>query len=252
MTRTASRSSSAGSLLSDLSIVYGHLALPEETSKRLPSISTAWRGFGGDGPVVRLQEGPSQPGGRPAAYTARDAEVQEFVDGLEAEERPTLSFLHVLLPHHPWEYLPNGKIYAADLGFQPGMVGERGPATPSSRRRRGSATSSRSATPTSRSGASSTGWRRRASTRMRWSWSLPTTGSASAPRRAAPRPYRQPRGARVRAAVRQGARPGTRRGGRRPRPHHRPAADDGRHPRCRRPLAGRRPLGDGAAAGRGA
>ena len=114
-----------GSLLSDLSIVYGHLSLPEETSKRLPSISTAWRGFGGDGPVVRLQEGPSQPGGRPAAYTARDAEVQEFVDGLEAEERPTLSFLHVLLPHHPWEYLPNGKIYAADLGFQPGMVGER-------------------------------------------------------------------------------------------------------------------------------
>ena len=114
-----------GSLLSDLSIVYGHLVLPEDTSKRLPSISTAWRGFGGDGPVVRLQEGPSQPGGRPAAYTERGAEVQEFIDGLEHEDRPTLSFLHVLLPHHPWEYLPNGKVYAADLGFQPGMVGER-------------------------------------------------------------------------------------------------------------------------------
>ncbi len=114
-----------GSLLSDLSIVYGHLVLPEDTSRRLPAISTAWRGFGGDGPVVRLQEGPSQPGGRPAAYTERDAEVQEFVDGIEREERPTLSFLHVLLPHHPWEYLPNGKVYAADLGFQPGMVGER-------------------------------------------------------------------------------------------------------------------------------
>ena len=114
-----------GSLLSDLSIVYGHLALPEETSRRLPSISTAWRGFGGDGPVVRLQQGPSQPGGRPAAYTERGAEVQAFVDGLEREERPTLSFLHVLLPHHPWEYLPNGKVYAANLGFQPGMVGER-------------------------------------------------------------------------------------------------------------------------------
>jgi Sulfatase len=113
------------SLLSDLSIVYGHLVLPEETSRRLPSISTAWRGFGGDGPVVRLQEGPSQPGGRPAAYTERDAEVQEFIDRLGPEERPTLSFLHVLLPHHPWEYLPNGKVYAADLGFQPGMVGER-------------------------------------------------------------------------------------------------------------------------------
>jgi Sulfatase len=114
-----------GSLLSDLSIVYGHLVLPEETSRRLPAISTAWRGFGGDGPVVRLQEGPSEPGGRPAAYTERGAEVQEFVDGIQREDRPTLSFLHVLLPHHPWEYLPNGKVYAADLGFQPGMVGER-------------------------------------------------------------------------------------------------------------------------------
>ena len=50
--------------------------------------------------------------------------MQEFVDGLERYERPTLSFLHVLLPHHPWEYLPNGKIYAANLGYQPGMVDE--------------------------------------------------------------------------------------------------------------------------------
>ncbi len=30
----------------------------------------------------------------------------------------------MLLPHHPWEYLPDGKIYASDLGFQPGLVNE--------------------------------------------------------------------------------------------------------------------------------
>jgi Sulfatase len=114
-----------GSLLSDLSIVYGHLVLPEDTADRLPSISTEWQNFGADGPAVRLQEGPSQPGRRPAAYTGRAEEVEEFVAALEPSDRPTLSFLHVLLPHHPWEYLPNGKIYAADLGFQPGMVNER-------------------------------------------------------------------------------------------------------------------------------
>jgi sulfatase-like protein len=114
-----------GSLLSDLSIVYGHLVLPEDLSDELPSISTAWRDFGGgDGPQALLQAGPAQSGGRPAAYTERDAEVQEFVDSLEPSERPTLSFLHVLLPHHPWEYLPDGKIYASDLGFQPGLVNE--------------------------------------------------------------------------------------------------------------------------------
>jgi hypothetical protein len=112
-----------GSLLSDLSVVYGHLVLPQDLSDELPSISTAWRDFG-DGPVALLQEGPANEGGRPAAYTGRDAEVQEFVDSLQPTERPTLSFLHVLLPHHPWEYLPNGKVYASDLGFQPGLVNE--------------------------------------------------------------------------------------------------------------------------------
>jgi hypothetical protein len=111
------------SLLSDLSVVYGHLVLPEDLADELPSISTAWRDFG-DGPQALLQEGPAQAGGRPAAYTGRDAEVQEFVDSLAPSEQPTLSFLHVLLPHHPWEYLPDGKIYASDLGFQPGLEDE--------------------------------------------------------------------------------------------------------------------------------
>jgi hypothetical protein len=113
-----------GSLLSDLSIVYGHLALPRDLADELPSISTAWRDFGGDGPQALLQEGPAVAGQRPAAYTGRDAEVQEFVDTLGPSGRPRLSFLHVLLPHHPWEYLPDGKTYASDLGFQPGLVNE--------------------------------------------------------------------------------------------------------------------------------
>jgi hypothetical protein len=114
-----------GSLLSDLSVVYGHLVLPRDLADELPSISTAWRDFGeGEGPQALLQEGAAQPGGRPAAYTGRDAEVQEFVDSLGPSERPTFSFLHVLLPHHPWEYLPDGTLYASDLGFQPGLEDE--------------------------------------------------------------------------------------------------------------------------------
>jgi Sulfatase len=115
-----------GSLLSDLSVVYGHLVLPEDLSARLPSISSSWRDFGADeGPVVRLQGGPTEPGGRAADYVGRDGEVREFLGRLEPAEEPTLSFLHTLLPHHPWEYLPNGKAYASNLGTQPGMVDER-------------------------------------------------------------------------------------------------------------------------------
>jgi hypothetical protein len=115
-----------GSLVSDLSVVYGHLVLPEGLGSRLPSISGAWRNFGGaDEPSVRLQEGPARPGGRPAAYEARDAEARDFVAAIEADTRPTLYFLHILLPHHPWEYLPNGKLYASNLANQPGLEDER-------------------------------------------------------------------------------------------------------------------------------
>ena len=115
-----------GSLLSDLSIVYGHLVLPEGLAGGLPSISSSWRDFGApEGPVVRLQRGPSEPGARAGDYIGRDAEAREFVASLEPGDRPTLAFLHTLLPHHPWEYLPNGKVYGSDLGTQPGMVNER-------------------------------------------------------------------------------------------------------------------------------
>jgi Sulfatase len=115
-----------GSLLSDLAIVYGHLALPEDLTTNLPSISSSWRDFGAPGgPIVRLQRGPSEPGGRARDYIGRDAEVREFTASLEPGDRPSLYFLHTLLPHHPWEYLPNGKVYGSDLGTQPGMVNER-------------------------------------------------------------------------------------------------------------------------------
>jgi Sulfatase len=115
-----------GSLLSDLSVVSGHLVLPEDLATRLPSITGAWQDFGAaDEPRALFEAGPSGQGGRPAAYTARDLEVERFVRALRPQEQPSLSFLHVLLPHHPWEYLPDGRVYASNLPTQPGMVGER-------------------------------------------------------------------------------------------------------------------------------
>jgi hypothetical protein len=35
----------------------------------------------------------------------------DFLAGLEAADRPTLQFLHLLLPHAPWRYLPSGNEY---------------------------------------------------------------------------------------------------------------------------------------------
>jgi hypothetical protein len=115
-----------GSLVSDLSVVYGHVVLPDDLGSRLPPISNAWRNFlAADEPSVRLQTGPVEPGGRLAAYENRDVHAEQFVDAIERGPRPTLFFLHILLPHHPWEFLPDGKRYEATLSNQPGMVRER-------------------------------------------------------------------------------------------------------------------------------
>jgi hypothetical protein len=53
----------------------------------------------------------------PTAYFGNLAQdqvrrVDRFVDSINAEDpQPTLYFLHVLLPHTPWKYLPDGKVY---------------------------------------------------------------------------------------------------------------------------------------------
>ena len=46
-----------------------------------------------------------------------------FLDGLERSRRPSFHFLHVLLPHQPWMYLPSGLRYdAATIGKDDGPL----------------------------------------------------------------------------------------------------------------------------------
>ncbi|HEU0130528.1 MAG TPA: sulfatase-like hydrolase/transferase [Mycobacteriales bacterium] len=55
----------------------------------------------GASPGFRMGEAKES---QPERFTA-------FLDGLRASDRPTLSFLHLLLPHGPWRYLPSGRRY---------------------------------------------------------------------------------------------------------------------------------------------
>ncbi len=48
------------------------------------------------------------------------ARFSEFLAGLRPVDRPTLHFLHLLLPHSPWNYLPSGVRYESP----PGMVND--------------------------------------------------------------------------------------------------------------------------------
>jgi hypothetical protein len=82
-----------GSTIEDASVVYGHLLLPRGLTNDLPSVSQSWQDF--------LHAGQDEP-----------ARFDRFLGTLRPAARPTLSYLHVLLPHSPWQYLPDGTKYA--------------------------------------------------------------------------------------------------------------------------------------------
>ncbi|KAB2967326.1 MAG: sulfatase-like hydrolase/transferase [Thermoanaerobaculia bacterium] len=121
------------SLASDLAVVYGHLVLPESLRARLPAISAAWQGFGrsavtapGDGAPARSEEdrAPATAPVRPPGGD-RVADFRSFVASIERRDEPSLYFLHILLPHVPWQYTPSGRIYSVPGQLIPGLYGER-------------------------------------------------------------------------------------------------------------------------------
>lgn len=58
----------------------------------------------------------------PTGYRSKARVFLDYVEGLRRPERPTLFFVHTVLPHIPWSYLPNGQSYATtDAKFIPGM-----------------------------------------------------------------------------------------------------------------------------------
>ncbi len=106
-------------LVSDLRIIAGHLFLPNDMTTSLPPIDQSWSNFsGGENSdfniIERFQE---------VVYGGdRQERLATFLDGLEPPgDEPTLNFIHSLLPHVPWVYLPSGQTYPKP-GRAPGTV----------------------------------------------------------------------------------------------------------------------------------
>ncbi len=102
------------SLADDVAIVYGHELLPEALRDRLPSISGVWGDFGND------DERPGRSGlGAnfvlrnllPGSVRGREVAFEAFNRAVRPTEQPTLYYLHVLLPHYPWEHAQSGRVY---------------------------------------------------------------------------------------------------------------------------------------------
>ena len=101
------------SLVSDASVVYLHVLLPNGLAHDVPPIGDAWGNFRG----LREQQSPST-GGDVGGECARG--LCDFIRALAPSRKPSLYMVHSLLPHVPWVYLPSGKRYTGNVRVVPG------------------------------------------------------------------------------------------------------------------------------------
>ena len=125
-------------LLSDMSIVYLHLLLPSDWRRSLPPISQDWMNFAARAPQINPSKTDQTRADNQAKLTQwlwkdivlerpedRPQQVLDFIDTLHPTSQPTLHFLHVLLPHQPYLWLPSGKAYSLDYN-PPGLSANTG------------------------------------------------------------------------------------------------------------------------------
>ena len=55
--------------------------------------------------------------------TTQDVRFARFLDTLGDGTRPTLNYLHLVLPHRPWRYLPDGRRYESPRPYRDGLFG---------------------------------------------------------------------------------------------------------------------------------
>lgn len=105
-------------MLTDAGVVYLSRVAPTPLAGRLPPVTTRWGNFLAD-------TGDAAPDSGEQGRRNRSASFERFVSSLRPARRPTLHFLHILLPHHPWQYFPGGTRYVARNENTAGLTGER-------------------------------------------------------------------------------------------------------------------------------
>jgi hypothetical protein len=101
------------STLSDLTILYLHMIFPRDIRDRLlPPVDQAWANFGNAAPNVQ------------GSTDIRVLNFQKFVESIKPRQKPALFYLHTMLPHQPWNFLPSGKIQNCKTGAE--MDGYKG------------------------------------------------------------------------------------------------------------------------------
>ncbi len=101
-------------VVSDLAVVFLTVVLPDDLTVWLPPVDQNWNDF--------LANDTFQNRWRAARVDDRRQTVTRFIESITGAG-PTLHFMHVLLPHEPWLYLPSGQQFTAlrqNVGLQGG------------------------------------------------------------------------------------------------------------------------------------
>ncbi len=100
------------SMTEDLGLVWLHVVSPPDIETDLTSVSENWGNFGG-----ASEESPDlgstaiERSTRANLNGGRAARFAEWMENIKPSRRPSLNFKHSLLPHVPWQYLPDARRY---------------------------------------------------------------------------------------------------------------------------------------------
>ena len=108
-------------LADDLSVVSAYQLLPADLEDGLPEVDRTFAGFREGG----RDDAPESAGIPAAGLEDRPGQFAQYMRGIDgAASKPQLDFLHLALPHFPWQYLPSGQSYDVAGPDPPGLSSE--------------------------------------------------------------------------------------------------------------------------------
>ena len=99
------------SMFNDLGLVWLHVVSPPHIEDQLTSVSENWGNFGGDTGGGGGGAPGDEPNTRSNLNRNRNKRFADWVSKIQNRPRPALDFKHTLMPHVPWQYLPDARQY---------------------------------------------------------------------------------------------------------------------------------------------
>ncbi len=119
-------------LLADLAIVYAHIVIPANLRDRIPPVAGRWSGFANE--EMSISESDRSQADKTPAESVHHLQLgldakhrfAKFLAAIDRSPHGRFYYLHSLLPHIPYIFLPDGRVYTTSLGSDhlPGWIPE--------------------------------------------------------------------------------------------------------------------------------